>query len=212
MDWSGKWLVDFNVGKTQLVLFDRSNNTGTIDVKIDGSVLEENSSFKILGLTLSSKLDWDVCIISIANITFQKIGALVGSIKFLSIEVALYFYKSAMRSCIEHCFHVWAGAPSCCLESLDTLQIRICRTVDPSLAAFLELLAHRRKAASLSLFYRYYFGRCSSELAQLVPLLKRGPLVILINCMIFLSPSLDVTRMTISTVSFLAQLNSGNLF
>ena len=24
--------------------------------------------------------------------------------------------------------------------------------------------------ASLSLFYRYYFGRCSSELAQLVPL------------------------------------------
>ena len=30
--------------------------------------------------------------------------------------------------------------------------------------------AHRQKVASLSLFYRYYFGRCSSELAQLVPL------------------------------------------
>ena len=27
-----------------------------------------------------------------------------------------------------------------------------------------------RNVASLSLFYRYYFGRCSSELAQLVPL------------------------------------------
>ena len=34
----------------------------------------------------------------------------------------------------------------------------------------LEPLAHRRNVASLSLFYRYYFGRCSSELAQLVPL------------------------------------------
>ena len=34
----------------------------------------------------------------------------------------------------------------------------------------LESLAHRRNVASLSLFYRYYFGRCSSELAQLVPL------------------------------------------
>ena len=32
------------------------------------------------------------------------------------------------------------------------------------------LLAHRGNVASLSLFYRYYFGRCSSELAQLVPL------------------------------------------
>ena len=32
------------------------------------------------------------------------------------------------------------------------------------------LRTHRRNAASLSLFYRYYFGRCSSELAQMVPL------------------------------------------
>ena len=42
--------------------------------------------------------------------------------------------------------------------------------VGPSLAASLEPLAHRWNVASLSLFYRYYFGRCSSELAQLVPL------------------------------------------
>ena len=47
---------------------------------------------------------------------------------------------------------------------------RICRTVGPSLAASLESLAHRRNVASLSLLYRYYFGRCSSEVAQLVPL------------------------------------------
>ena len=57
VDWGKKWLVDFNAGKTQLVSFDRSNNTGSIDVKMDGSVLEEESSFKMLGLTLSSKLD-----------------------------------------------------------------------------------------------------------------------------------------------------------
>ena len=42
VDWSKKWLVDFNAGKTQLVSFDRSNNNGSIDVKMDGSVLEEN--------------------------------------------------------------------------------------------------------------------------------------------------------------------------
>ena len=53
-----KWLVDFNIKKTRLVLFDWSNNNGSIDVKRDGSVLEKKSSFKILGLTFSSKLDW----------------------------------------------------------------------------------------------------------------------------------------------------------
>ena len=50
------------------------------------------------------------------------------------------------------------------------LQKRICRTVGPSLAASLEPLAHRQNVASLSLFYRYYFGKCSPELAHLVPL------------------------------------------
>ena len=41
--------------------------------------------------------------------------------------------------------------------------------------------------------------------------LEGSPLVILIDCMIFLSPFLDVTRMFIATVSFLAQLGSGIL-
>ena len=57
MDWCNKWLVDFNAEKTQLVLFDRSNNNGSIDVKMDGSVLEEKSCFKMLGLTFSRKLE-----------------------------------------------------------------------------------------------------------------------------------------------------------
>ena len=44
VDWGKKWLVDFKAGKTQLVLFDRSN-TVTIDVKMDGSVVEKNIIF-----------------------------------------------------------------------------------------------------------------------------------------------------------------------
>ena len=71
---------------------------------------------------------------------------------------------------MEYCCHGWAGAPSCYLELLDKLQKRIYRTVSPSLAASLRPLAHRRNVASVSFFHRYYFVRCSSELAQLVPL------------------------------------------
>ena len=93
------------------------------------------------------------------------------------------------------------------MELLDQLQKWICRAVDLSLAVSLEPLAHRRNIASSSLFYRYYFGRCSSELAQLVFLFFLGGLlVILIDCMIFLSPFLYFTRMFMSTVSFLVQL------
>ena len=47
----------------------------SIDVKMDGSFLEEKSSFKMLGLTFSSKLDWGSYMISIAKTTSMKIGA-----------------------------------------------------------------------------------------------------------------------------------------
>ena len=90
VDWSRKWLVDSNIGKTQLVSFGWSNNTGAIDMKMDGSVLDEKSSFKMLGLTFSSKLDWGSCIISIAK-----------------KEVPLYLCKSVIWPCMEYCCHVW---------------------------------------------------------------------------------------------------------
>ena len=132
--------------------------------------------------------------------------------KFLSPLVALYLYKSTIQPCMEYCCHVWAGAPTCYLELLDKLQKQICRTVGPSLATSLEPLVHLRNVASLSLFYRYYFGRCPSELAQLVPLpFSRRRSTHYSDCMIFLSPFLDNARMSMSTVSFLAQPDSGIL-
>ena len=149
VDWGKKWLVDFNAGKTQLVLFDWSNNTGSIDVEMDVSVLEEKLSFKMLGLTFSSKVDWGSYIISIAKTASKKIGALIRSMKFLSPEVALYHYKSNIRPCMEYCCYVWAGAPSCYLELLDKLQKQICRTVGPSLSASLEPFAHCQNVVSL---------------------------------------------------------------
>ena len=169
VDWGKKWPVDFNAEKTQLVSFDQSSNNGSIVVKIGGSILEEKSSFKMLGLTFPSKLDWVYLTLPLL-LKLEKIGALIRSMKFLSPDVALYLYKTTIRPCMEYCCHVWAGAPSCYLDLLEKLQKRMCRIVGPSLAASLEPLAHRRNVANLSLFYRYYFGRCSSELAQLVPL------------------------------------------
>ena len=151
--------------------------TGDIDVKMDGSVLEKNSSFiKIMGLTFSSKLDWGSSIFSIAKTASKKNRALIRSMKFLPPEVALYPY----------------------LELLGKLQKQICRTVGPSLAASLEPLAHHWNVDSFSLFCRYYFGRCSSKLAWMAPFLflKGRLVIILIDCMIFLSPLLDVTRMS----------------
>ena len=135
---------------------------------MDGSVLEEKLSFKMLGLSFSSKLDWDSYIVSIDKTVSKKRRVLIHSKRFLSVEVALYLYKSNKRPCMENCFDVWAACPSCYMDMLYKSQKRVCRTVGLILVASPEPLDHRRNVASLSVFYRFYFGRCSSELVELV--------------------------------------------
>ena len=121
----------------------------------------------------------------------RKLGSWFALWSFYLLRL-LFIYKSTIRPCM-------VGAPSCYLGVLDKLQKRICRAVGPLLATSLEPLAHPRNVATLYLFCMYYFRRYSSELTQLL------------NCMNFLSPLLDVTRMSMSTVSFLGQLGSGIL-
>ena len=160
----------------------------------------------------SSKLDMGSYIISIAKNASNKIGPSIISMKFLSPEVAVYLYTSTIHPCMEYCCHVWASAPSCYLELLDKLQKWICKTGGPSLAASREPLAHCRNVTSLSLFCSSLVDVLQNWLSWYHFLfLEGGLLVILIDCMIFLLPFLDVTRMSMSTVSFLTQLCSGIL-
>ena len=126
---------------------------------------------------------------------FLFIKFLSADVTFYLYKVTLYLYKADLHR-IRHC--VWAGRSSCCLDIWDKLQKWICRTIGPSLVATLDWnLTSLLKCSQLSLFYRCYFGMCSSKLAELVPL----PVVILIECMIFLS-FLNVIRMFMSTAYF----------
>ena len=123
----------------------------------------------------------------------------IRSMKFVSLGISLYLYKSVVRPCMKYCFYVTAGLLAGtwkCQTSYKKNQID--RTLGPSPATSREPLAHCQNIASLSLFYRYYFGRCSSELSLMVSVpYSRGRSIIQIECMIFPSQFLDVVRMSI---------------
>ena len=93
------------------------------------------------------------------------------------------------------------------------IQKWICRPAGPSLAACFEPLAHPRNFASLVFSISTTFEDVHLNWLNWFHFLifEGGLLFILIDCMMFLSPFLDVTRMSMSTVSFLAQLDSGIL-
>ena len=95
---AGSGLLISMLEKLNCFFFGRSNNTGSIDVKMDGSVLEEKSYFKMLGLTFRSKLDLGSYIFVITKTASKKIGTLIRSMKFFSPKVTRY--KFTIRPCM----------------------------------------------------------------------------------------------------------------
>ncbi|XP_065681395.1 uncharacterized protein LOC136095097 [Hydra vulgaris] len=70
---------------------------------------------------------------------------------------------------MEYCCHIWGGSSNDALSLLDKVQKCIVNIDGLALAAKLQPLSHRGNVSSLSLFYKYYNGHCSKELATLVP-------------------------------------------
>ena len=120
------------------------------------------------------------------------------------------FNKSTIWLCMEYCFHDWVDAPTCYLNIWDKLQKWEFRTVNH----LLETLSHCLNIDTLSLFCRYCFGRRLSELVELVPLpcLSGWSTRYSNRFHDFLSLFLDVIRVSMSAVSFRAQLDCGILY
>ena len=112
---------------------------------------------------------------------------------------------------MECCCYVLASVANCYLNMLHKLQKRVHRIIPRTFVVSLEPIVHCRNMASLSFFYEYYFGRCPSKLVIWFHfrILVGVSLVILIGFKIFLSPFLNVTRISVSILSFLTQLGSG---
>ena len=87
VNWDIKWLVYFNV--EWINLFRRSFGSSATDIKLNGSVHDKKSCFKMLGFSFSSKLDWGSYIASISEIEI-----FIHFMKFPSSEVAFYLDKS----------------------------------------------------------------------------------------------------------------------
>ena len=135
--------------------------------------------------------------------------------KFLSSEAVPYLCKCTTLAFVEYCYYVWADAPNCSLDKLDKLQKQacrivgpVCRSVDPTFPV--EPLAHHLIEAYLKGFLVDVHLNLPNWFQFLI--LMEGPPAIFIDHIIYLSPLLYVIKMSILTVSFLIQLDSGILF
>lgn len=169
-DWGTKWLVSFNPSKTQSILHSRlKGDDAQYRIQMSGNLVREQKSISFLGLTVTNDLSWKPYIQSISKQAAQRIGSLYRASSYLPPQTVCYLYKSTIRPLMEYCCHLWAGAPQTHLNLLDRVEKRARNLMGNKLANELQPLSVRRDVASLSLFYRYYFGRSSSAVNECVP-------------------------------------------
>ena len=99
--------MTFNASKTKLIFFNRHRGPLLVLVEMNGIKLPEETSFRLLGLTLTRSMDWKPYIQSIAKAASRKVGSHYRAQHFLIPEYILY--KSKFRPCMEYCSHIWGG-------------------------------------------------------------------------------------------------------
>ena len=122
MSCGRKWLVDFNTGKTRLVSFNCSSNSGAINVKKDLTTLDKKNY--LLGC-----LDCLSLLNSIGAITLSFLKLRPRKLMFLSSEVVLCFFKSIIWVFKKFYRHVWAGNRNLHLDMLNEIQKQVCGTL-----------------------------------------------------------------------------------
>ena len=166
--WCAANMLIFNSFKTKFLPIKLSHSNHIPDLHFEDNLITPSKSINILGLNISSNFSWKPHLSTIAKAASQKLGILFRLRSYFTPAQLLQIWKGLIRPCLEYCSHVWGGSSSTRL--LDRVESKAYRLIgSPTLTSSIPSLSLRRDVASLSLFYRYYFGRCSDELTTCVP-------------------------------------------
>ena len=146
------------------------------DFSLDYLIITSTSVAKaISNLEPSTASDPDNILVIFLQKCSPELSAILSKLfnNYLTPERILHLYKTLICPCMEHCCcHIWAGDFPVELSLLDKVQRRIVNIIGPTLAANLQPLSQGDNVTSLSLSYKYFNGRCSTELSSLVPPVK----------------------------------------
>ncbi len=96
--------------------------------------LECTDRLQLLGMDIASDLNFGRFIESRAKVAARKLGVLAKVRRYFTPSQLLMLYKAQVRSCVEYCSHIWAGAAKCHLAALDSVERRAKRLIgDPDL-------------------------------------------------------------------------------
>ncbi|XP_047997328.1 uncharacterized protein LOC125234949 [Leguminivora glycinivorella] len=127
--WGDDNLVKFNATKTQACLFSAKRSPFDLTPTFRGASVPITGSLELLGVELSSVLNFGTFIESKAQTAARKLGILNKVKRYFTPGQLLKLYKAQVRSCMEYCSHLWDGSAKYQLAALDSVERRARRMI-----------------------------------------------------------------------------------
>ena len=171
----------FNATKCKIMFISRKrvNSLSPPPLELNGTILDSVSSYKYLGVTLTSDLSWSLHITNCCNTTRRLIGLLYRQFyQHTSPPCLLRLYKSFIRPHLEYASVVWNPyyrGEIAALESVQKFALRVCLKLwdtnyDELLsAADIPSLQHRRIQQSLCHLFKIINGLIDFPSAPTLP-------------------------------------------
>ena len=178
-EWASQWIVKFSPSKTKAMLVSKNKSDVPPPIYMEGSIIEEVTSHKHLGVTLTRELTWREHIDNIvanASKSLDILSALKYRLDRTTLE-RLYF--AFVRSKLEYAACVWDNCPDDLSEIVERVQYRAAKIVSGAIhRTSKELVYHelgwdslkeRRKNIRLKTMYKTLHGEAPRYLSETIP-------------------------------------------
>ena len=169
--WCDRWGMSVNPSKTKAIIISRSRTAYPVFPRLvlNGTTVKVVQELKLLGIILDCKLTYESQIRAIVASTSSRLGILrkVSGL-YCDAEVVTRSFWSFVLPLLEYCSPVWSGAAVGHLSLLDRV---VRRAVALSEGEVECDLSHRRRIASLCMFYKIYHNASHPVRQHYPPLL-----------------------------------------
>jgi hypothetical protein len=172
--WEDKWLMQFHPEKCNVLSITKNRNLIRRNYTLRDHVLEQVTSTKYLGVTISSDLKWTPHINNICGKANGTIGFLKRNLNISNRHIKEKAYKSLVRPVLEYACAAWDPHLKTDIDKLEKVQRRAARYVlnryhnrssvtDMIHTLEWKPLVDRRRVARLSMFYRLANGKVAVD-------------------------------------------------
>ena len=172
--WCKLWGMQINPRKTKGMIISRSRTRVPLfsDLVLDGVVVEMVDVLKILGVSVDSRLTFEAQLRDVTVSAARKLGILRKAMSvFRDTSLVERCFWSFLLPVLEYCSPVWMSAAASHLRLLDRV-VRVASRM--SGGRIVCDLWHRRRVASLCVFYRIR-GNAGHPVNALMPPVRVAP-------------------------------------